>query len=104
MKQGWMTVAAEVLLAACVGAPLPRAGGRRVQPVLDPPPQPRRRRGGSACKGRVELMDDESGVRAIRPGGYLLLLERGTRCRDRRALFTPAARTRSPRRRGRAET
>src|SRR5688572_11537475 len=91
MKPGWMTVAAAALLAACTGAPLPAQGDVSCNPCWTS----RHSHNGDVveirAQGSVELTEDDEAVRAIRPGGYLLLLERGTRRPDRRAMYTPGA-------------
>ncbi|WP_420126763.1 hypothetical protein [Longimicrobium sp.] len=91
MKAGWMVAATTALLAACMGAPLPAQQDEACNPCWIS----RHSHNGDVVEirmqGSVELTDDESGVRAIRPGGYLLLAERGTRRPDRRVLYTPGA-------------
>jgi hypothetical protein len=90
MKAGWM-IGAAALLAACAGGPLPAQEDVSCNPCWTS----RHSHDGEVVEirkqGSVELTDDEDGVRAIRPGGYLLLAERGTRRPDRRAMYTPGA-------------
>lgn len=89
MKAGWTTVAAAALLAACAGGPLPAQEEVSCNPCW----MTRHTHEGEVVEvrmqGGVELTDDDAGVRAVRPGGYLLLVERGTRRPDRRAMYTP---------------
>ncbi|HEX5869910.1 MAG TPA: DUF5916 domain-containing protein, partial [Longimicrobium sp.] len=89
MKAGWTTVAAAALLAACAGGPLPAQEDISCNPCW----MTRHTHEGEVVEvrmqGSVELTEDDGGVRVVRPGGYLLLVERGTRRPDRRAMYTP---------------
>jgi len=80
---------AVALLAACTGAPLPAQEEVSCNPCW----VSRHAHDGEVveirAQGSVELADDDEEVAAIRPGGYLLLAERGTRRPDRRAMYTP---------------
>ncbi|HEX6373545.1 MAG TPA: hypothetical protein VF006_31760 [Longimicrobium sp.] len=92
MKPGWKTAAAAAaLLAACTGGPLPA----QEEIACNPCWMSRHAHDGEVVEirmqGSVELADDDASVRAIRSGGYLLLVEQGTRRPDRRALYTPGA-------------
>jgi hypothetical protein len=89
MKRGWMTVAAAALLAACTGGPLPA----QEEIACNPCWMHRHTNEGEVVEirmqGRVELTEDDDAVRAVHPDSYLLLVERGTRRPDRRAMYTP---------------
>lgn len=86
-----MTIAAAALLAACTGAPLPAQDDVSCNPFWTS----RHSHNGDVveihAQGSVELTEEDEAVRTIRPGGYLLLLERGTRRPDRRAMYTPGS-------------
>ena len=89
MKPGWTMVAAAALLAACTGGPLPAQDEIACNPCW----MHRHSHNGEVVEIRVqgglELTEDDDAVRAVRPGGYLLLVERGTRRPDRRAMYMP---------------
>jgi hypothetical protein len=89
MKSGWMMMVAASLLAACADGPLPA----QEEVACNPCWMSSHTHDGAVveirAQGDVELADDAAGVRAIRPGGFLLLVERGTRRPDRRAMYTP---------------
>jgi hypothetical protein len=91
MKPGWTIVAAAALLAACTDAPLPAQEELACNPCWTSIQSHDGDVVQIRMQGSVELTDDESGVRAVRPGSYLLLLERGTRRPDRRAMYTRGA-------------